>query len=159
TAASSPRSRSMPSRPRRGGPLGRLADPAAAAPLGDFQILREVGRGGMGIVYEVVQLSLGRRVALKVLPFASTLDARQLASFHNEAQAAAHRHHGNIVPVFATGSERGVHYYAMQFIQGHTLASLIDSLRNPARPPAPAAEPTGPYPPAGADVTPPLAGL
>src|SRR5262249_19018778 len=82
------------------------ADPSAPTPLGDFQLLREVGRGGMGIVYEAVQLSLGRRVALKVLPFASTLDARQLQRFKNEAQAAAHLHHTNIVPVFATGCER-----------------------------------------------------
>jgi hypothetical protein len=79
-------------------------------PLGDFQLRREVGRGGMGVVYEAVQLSLGRRVALKVLPFASTLDARQLQRFKNEAQAAAGLHHTHIVAVFATGCERGVHY-------------------------------------------------
>jgi WD40 repeat protein/serine/threonine protein kinase len=122
--------------------LGRSAvrEPgAAAAPptestlptgvLGDFRILREVGRGGMGIVYEAEQISLGRRVALKVLPFASTLDAKQLQRFKNEAQAAAGLHHTNIVPVFATGCERGVHYYAMQFIEGQTLAQVIADLR------------------------------
>src|SRR5262249_17438206 len=85
------------------------------APLGDFLLLREIGRGGMGVVYEAEQISLGRQVALKVLPFASTLDAKQLQRFKNEAQAAAHLHHSNIVPVHATGCERGVHYYAMQF--------------------------------------------
>jgi serine/threonine protein kinase len=62
-------------------------------PLGDFRILREVGRGGMGVVYEAEQLSLNRRVALKVLPFAAALDARQLQRFKNEAQAAAHLQH------------------------------------------------------------------
>jgi serine/threonine protein kinase len=98
-------------------------------PLGDFRILREVGRGGMGVVYEAEQISLGRRVALKVLPFVATLDSKQLQRFKNEAQAAAHLHHTNIVPVFATGCERGVHYYAMQFIEGHTLASIIADLR------------------------------
>jgi serine/threonine protein kinase len=97
--------------------------------LGDFRIVREVGRGGMGVVYEAEQISLGRRVALKVLPFASTLDARQLQRFKNEAQAAAHLHHQNIVPVYATGCERGVHYYAMQLIEGQTLAEVITELQ------------------------------
>src|SRR5262249_33838354 len=57
--------------------------------LGDFRLIREVGRGGMGIVYEAEQVSLGRRVALKALPFAATMDPRQLQRFHNEARAAA----------------------------------------------------------------------
>jgi serine/threonine protein kinase len=98
-------------------------------PLGDFQIVREVGRGGMGVVYEAMQLSLGRRVALKVLPFAATLDPKQLQRFKNEAQAAAQLHHTNIVPILGVGSERGVHYYAMQFIEGRTLAALIGEMR------------------------------
>jgi tetratricopeptide (TPR) repeat protein len=108
----------------------------------------------MGIVYEAMQISLGRRVALKVLPFASTLDARQLQRFKNEAQAAAGLHHTNIVPVFATGCERGVHYYAMQFIDGQTVAALIAGLRaGPTTSPlSPADEPTGPDVP-----TPPVA--
>jgi tetratricopeptide (TPR) repeat protein len=100
--------------------------------LGDFRIIREVGRGGMGIVYQAEQISLGRRVALKVLPFASTLDPKQLQRFKNEAQAAACLHHTNIVPVHATGCERGVHFYAMQYIEGHTLADLIAGLRGNA---------------------------
>jgi serine/threonine protein kinase len=102
-------------------------------PLGDYRILREVGRGGMGIVYEAEQLSLGRRVALKVLPFAAALDAKQLQRFKNEAQAAAHLHHTNIVPVYAVGCERGVHFYAMQFIEGQTLAAVIRELRQRAQ--------------------------
>jgi serine/threonine protein kinase/Tfp pilus assembly protein PilF len=100
--------------------------------LGDYRLLREIGRGGMGVVYEAEQISLGRRVALKVLPFAGTLDAKQLQRFKNEAQAAAQLHHTNIVPVFAVGQERGVHYYAMQFIEGQTLAALIHELRKSA---------------------------
>ena len=99
-------------------------------PLGDFSIVREIGRGGMGVVYEAVQLSLGRRVALKVLPFAAALDARQLQRFKNEAQAAAQLHHTNIVPVYAVGCERGTHYYAMQLIEGQNLADLIGQLRS-----------------------------
>src|SRR5438132_4409601 len=98
--------------------------------LGDFRLLREVGRGGMGVVYEAEQISLGRRVAFKVLPFAGALDAKQLQRFKNEAHAAAHLQHQNIVPVYFVGSERGVHFYAMQFVEGHTLAALIQELRH-----------------------------
>jgi hypothetical protein len=119
--------------PGTGGP-DDIDDAPLAGTLGDFQLVREIGRGGMGIVYEAEQTSLGRRVALKVLPFASTLDAKQLQRFKNEALAAANLHHTNIVPVFATGCERGVHYYAMQFIQGQTLAAVIDDLRRRTRP-------------------------
>jgi hypothetical protein len=110
-----------------GVPPGTGARPGT--PLGDYQILREIGRGGMGVVYEAEQLSLNRRVALKVLPFAAALDARQLQRFKNEAQAAAHLHHTNIVPVFGIGCERGVHFYAMQLIEGQSLAALIHELR------------------------------
>ena len=122
------------------GRSGASVQPSAAnddltpGTLGDFRILREIGRGGMGVVYEAVQISLGRRVALKVLPFASTLDARQLQRFRNEAQAAAQLHHTNIVPVFATGCERGLHFYAMQYIEGQTLAEVIVELRTHAQP-------------------------
>ena len=105
------------------------SDGLPANPLGDFRIVRELGRGGMGIVYEAVQLSLGRRVALKVLPFAATLDAKHLQRFRNEAQAAAQLHHSNIVPVYAVGCERGVHFYAMQLIEGQSLAALIQQFR------------------------------
>ena len=114
------------------GPHARPAasDPPPAEALGDFHIVREIGRGGMGVVYEAVQLSLGRRVALKVLPFAAALDARQLQRFKNEAQAAAQLHHTNIVPVYAVGCERGTHYYAMQLIEGQDLADLIDQMRS-----------------------------
>src|SRR5205085_12126733 len=96
---------------------------------GDFLRVRELGRGGMGVVYEGKQRSLGRKVALKVLPFAATLDGRQLQRFKNEAQAAAGLHHPNIVPVFGVGCERGVHYYAMQLIDGQSLAARIAGLR------------------------------
>jgi serine/threonine protein kinase len=107
----------------------RPADPLPANPLGDFQIVREIGRGGMGIVYEAMQLSLGRRVALKVLPFAATFDPKHLQRFRNEAHAAAQLHHPNIVPVYFVGSDRGVNYYAMQLIEGSSLATVIRQLR------------------------------
>src|SRR5262245_34406428 len=116
--------------------------------LGDFRLLREVGRGGMGVVYEAEQLSLGRQVALKVLPFAAALDPRQLVRFRTEAQAAAQLHHEHIVPVYAVGCDRGVHYYAMQFIDGRSLAAALAQLRRSAAPAAAdrSGESTGPYP-------------
>jgi len=97
--------------------------------LGDYRILREIGRGGMGVVYEAEQISLQRRVALKVLPFAVALDPRRLERFKNEALAAAKLHHSNIVPVYAVGCERGVYYFAMQMIEGASLAEAIDQRR------------------------------
>jgi hypothetical protein len=97
--------------------------------LEDYQIMQEVGRGGMGIVYEAEQRSLHRRVALKVLSLGATLDPRHLQRFKNEAQAAAQLQHPNIVPVFAVGCEQGVHYYAMRFIEGKPLSALIAQRR------------------------------
>ena len=105
---------------------------ATAKPLGDFRLLREIGRGGMGVVYEAMQLSLGRRVAVKVLPLASALDPRHLQRFRNEAHAAAQLHHNNIVPVYAVGHERAVHFYAMQLIEGRSLAEVIRYLKGPS---------------------------
>lgn len=96
--------------------------------IGDYRLMREVGRGGMGVVYEAHQISLNRRVALKILPFAAVLDRRQIARFRNEAQAAAQLHHPHIVPVFAVGQEQGVYYYAMQFIDGRSLDQAITEL-------------------------------
>jgi WD40 repeat protein/Flp pilus assembly protein TadD/tRNA A-37 threonylcarbamoyl transferase component Bud32 len=125
-------------------PASRVpAGPAAPAAgmLGDFHILREVGRGGMGVVYEAEQLSLGRRVALKVLPFAAVMDPRSLQRFKNEARAAAALDHPHVVKVYAVGAERGVHYIAMQFIDGRTLADLIRERREPGAAPA---DPTRP---------------
>ena len=108
-------------------------DEATGKPLGDFQLLREIGRGGMGVVYEALQLSLGRKVAVKVLPLAAAFDQRHLQRFHNEAQAAAQLHHTNIVPVYAVGCERGVHFYAMQLIEGQSLEDVIRDLRRSNR--------------------------
>ncbi|QDT70164.1 Serine/threonine-protein kinase PrkC [Planctomycetes bacterium MalM25] len=108
-----------------------VVDPFEGEPrqIGDYRLVREIGRGGMGLVYEAEELSLRRRVALKMLPFAAVLDQRQITRFRNEAQAAAGLHHSNIVPVFAIGQERGVHYYAMQYIEGRSLAQAIAELR------------------------------
>ena len=97
--------------------------------FGDYRIIREIGRGGMGLVYEAEQLSLGRRVALKVLPWASTLDPRALQRFHLEAQVASLLQHPRIVPVYSVGTIHDVPYYAMQLIEGGSLAIVIAELR------------------------------
>lgn len=97
--------------------------------LGDFRIIREIGRGGMGVVYEAEQVSLGRKVALKVLPFAAVLDPKQLQRFKNEAHSAASLRHPNIVQVFSVGCERAVHFYAMDFVEGQTVAEVIRDLQ------------------------------
>jgi len=104
---------------------GPAAEPEATGLLGDFLIVRVIGRGGMGVVYEAVQKSLNRRVALKILPSSSANDPRKVKRFQVEAQAAALLQHPHIVPVYLVGSENGLHYYAMQFIEGRTLAEII----------------------------------
>lgn len=89
--------------------------------LGDFRIIREIGRGGMGVVYEAEQESLGRRVAVKVIPPGSISGTSQLDRFHDEARMAASLHHTNIVPVIGVGEQDGLHYYVMQRIRGFAL--------------------------------------
>ena len=114
--------------------------------LGDYRILREIGRGGMGVVYEAEQVSLGRQVALKVLPGQVAGDRLALERFRREAKSAARLHHTNIVPVFEVGRDGEVAYYAMQFIEGQGLDKVIDELarlRDPGRKPG-VAEGPGP---------------
>jgi WD40 repeat protein/serine/threonine protein kinase/tetratricopeptide (TPR) repeat protein len=137
-----------------------VAEDLVPGVLGDFRIVREVGRGGMGVVYEAEQVSLTRRVALKVLPLAATMDPRQLERFRHEARAAALLHHAHVVPVYGVGCERGVHYYAMQLIEGCSLATVLDVLRGavPGGNEA-GAGPTGPYAPGDAAPTRPPAAL
>lgn len=93
--------------------------------LGDFRIVRELGRGGMGIVYEAEQQSLARRVAIKVLPRQSLVDSKQLGRFQREAHTAAGLHHTNIVPVFGVGEEGGYHFIVMQLIAGIGLDKVL----------------------------------
>jgi serine/threonine protein kinase len=129
--------------------------------LGDFEVVRELGRGGMGVVYEARQVSLNRKVALKMLGPGLGLTAKAVPRFRREAEAAAKLHHSNIVPVYATGEQDGTHFYAMELIDGPSLDLVIRHMRGGpdgdtrTGPPADAA-PTGPYVPA--DLTPPPSG-
>jgi len=107
--------------------------PASQAPrvrrLGEYRLIREVGRGGMGVVYEAEQESLGRRVALKVLPFHSLMDERRLERFRREARAAAGLQHPGIVPVYGLGSHEGVHYFAMHFVDGESIEKILPEVK------------------------------
>jgi eukaryotic-like serine/threonine-protein kinase len=136
-----------------GSTAGADGEPAplpVPAQLGDFRIVRVVGRGGMGVVYEAVQNSLERHVALKVLPAAALLPRTHLERFRREARAAARLHHSNIVPVYGVGDDQGIHYYAMQFIQGQGLDDVLRELRR-LRSGRPAAPRIGHGPPDAAD--------
>jgi serine/threonine protein kinase/WD40 repeat protein/Flp pilus assembly protein TadD len=109
--------------------------------LGDFRIIREIGRGGMGVVYEAEQVSLGRHVALKMLPQNLFIDPRQKRRFEREAKAAAKLHHTNIVPVFGVGEDEKLSYYVMQFIHGLGLDQVLDELKRLPQPEKQAAAP------------------
>ncbi len=96
--------------------------------LGDYRIIREIGHGGMGIVYEAEQQSLHRRVAVKVFPKQSIGDSNQLKRFQREAETIGALHHTNIVPVFGVGEQDGLHYFVMQFLEGVALDAMIHGL-------------------------------
>ena len=116
---------------------GLLSTCPSPVQLGDYRIVREIGRGGMGIVYEAQQLTLNRRVALKVLPLSGTLDAKQTARFRREAQAAAQLQHAHIVPVYDVGCDQGIHYYSMPLIEGSSLDAFIHEQQQAAIPTQP----------------------
>jgi tetratricopeptide (TPR) repeat protein len=97
--------------------------------IGDYLLVREIGRGGMGVVYEAEQVSMRRLVALKVLYPSVTLHAKAVGRFRREAQAAGRLHHTNIVPVYGMGEEAGSWFYAMERIHGRTLADVVGDLR------------------------------
>src|SRR5262245_61590708 len=102
---------------------------SAAGQLGEFRLLREIGRGGMGVVYEAEQTSLGRRVAVKVLAARALTDPSQVRRFEREAQSAARLHHTHIVPVFGVGQHEGTYFYVMQLIQGQGLDAVLFELK------------------------------
>jgi WD40 repeat protein/serine/threonine protein kinase len=121
--------------------------------LGDYRIVREIGRGGMGVVYEAEQQALGRRVALKVLPRKLLTDVKHRRRFEREARLAAKLHHTNIVPVFGVGEQDGLPYYVMQYIQGLGLNEVLEELkrlRAGGEPPNAAARP---QPPTGKELS------
>jgi WD40 repeat protein/serine/threonine protein kinase len=148
-------------------PSSDLAEGQKLERLGDFRILRQVGRGGMGVVYEAEQVALGRHIALKVLPVHTAKEGSGLERFRREAKAAAKLHHSNIVPVHEVGEDGDYCYYAMQFIHGQPLDQVLDEIRRlraaGAAPPAESecsiaqsllADASTPGPPSAAEATP-----
>lgn len=111
--------------------IDMIRGPSGEVPyvLDDFRVIREIGRGGMGIVHEAVQLSLGRRVALKVLPIHLVQEPKRVERFKMEARATARLQHSNIVPIYATGSAFGSYYHAMELVTGASLDRHIEGLR------------------------------
>jgi len=112
---------------------GSPSEPDAASDarqrmLGDFSIERELGRGGMGVVWLATQKSLGRRVALKTLPDFASMDPAAVLRFRREAEATSRIAHPGIVPIYGTGFADGIHWYAMEFVDGPTLATWLDRL-------------------------------
>ena len=97
--------------------------------VGEYEILDEIGRGGMGVVYRARQTTLGRIVALKVLPFAASLDPVKLKRFQIETQSASMIQHPNVVAIYGTGCHQGVHYYAMQFVDGQPMDDFIAAIK------------------------------
>src|SRR5499425_1896246 len=112
-------------------PMGQTNRLDSLRRLGDFEIIREIGRGGMGVIYEARQVSLNRKVALKVLGPGLGLTPQAVQRFRREAEAAAKLHHTNIVPVYATGEQDGTHFYAMELIEGPSLDHVLQQLRHP----------------------------
>jgi serine/threonine protein kinase/tetratricopeptide (TPR) repeat protein len=97
--------------------------------LGDYRLRRKVGRGGMGVVYEAWQNSMDRRVALKVLPSGIAADSKTVTRFVREARVAGQLHHPHVVSVFGMGIEQNTPYYAMEFVEGETLAQVLTRLK------------------------------
>ncbi len=114
-------------------PLRKLSDSSEEGPLpkrlGDYLIIRRIGSGGMGVVYEAEHESLKSRVALKVVHPRFRADPKYLRRFHAEARLAAGLHHTNIVTVFDYGDHDGVCYYAMQYIKGQPLDHVLSGIR------------------------------
>ena len=96
--------------------------------LGEFEILGQLGQGGMGAVYKARQTVLRRTVAVKTLQPSLAADPEFVARFHNEAVAAAALNHPNLVQVYSAGCTDGIHWFAMEFVDGETIQARLKRL-------------------------------
>ena len=100
--------------------------------LGEYKILGELGKGGMGVVYKALQESLDRTVVLKVLPEGLTQNQEYIKRFVREAKSAANMVHPNVIQIYSVGEDKGVHYYAMEFVEGQDLSQRLRSGTQPS---------------------------
>ena len=109
-----------------------MAQPFPCA-FGEYELLEEIARGGMGVVYRARQVRLNRIVALKMILAGQFASQQEVVRFRREAEAAANLRHPSIVAIHEIGEEQGQHYFSMDFVQGRNLAEIIREGRLPAR--------------------------
>jgi len=117
-------------------PIQPMGESLLGKELGDFEIIREIGRGGMGVVFEAEQASLGRRVAMKVLPAHLTLRAESVERFKREASTASRLRHPGIVEIYSVGSVEDTHFFTLELVDGTPLDQILAELRDEGTPPA-----------------------
>ncbi len=102
--------------------MAEIEESAYIGEIGDYQLIEQIGRGGMGVVYKAHQKKVGRTVALKVIASGSLCAPEDIARFHDEASAAGRLNHPGIVAVYDAGEHDGTHYFSMAYIEGESLA-------------------------------------